>query len=90
MPLSQNTALFSVIGIQFGGNGTTTFGLPNLQGRMPIGMGQGPGLPDYSIGEASGERSAMNMISPMTELAGVMCGDSTSSGSSSVTVWSRS
>ena len=50
MSIAQNTALFSLLGTTYGGNGQTTFGLPNLQGRMPIGMGQGPGLPDYNIG----------------------------------------
>jgi microcystin-dependent protein len=59
MPIAQNTAMFSLLGTTYGGNGQTTFGLPNLQGRMPIGMGQGPGLPDYSIGEASGSPSTV-------------------------------
>ncbi|MDM8350690.1 tail fiber protein [Pseudomonas sp. sp1636] len=54
MAISQNTALFSLLGITYGGNGQVTFGLPNLQGRMPIGMGRGPGLPDYDWGEVGG------------------------------------
>jgi microcystin-dependent protein len=52
--IAQYTALFSLIGTNYGGDGQTTFALPNLQGRIPIGQGQGPGLPDYSIGEAAG------------------------------------
>lgn len=59
MSIAQNTALFSLLGTTYGGNGQTTFGLPNLQGRMPIGMGQGPGLPNYTIGEAAGSPSTV-------------------------------
>lgn len=54
MPIQQATALFSLLGVNFGGDGKTTFGLPNLQGSAPIGYGQGPGLPDYAIGESGG------------------------------------
>ncbi|MBF02059.1 MAG: phage tail protein [Flavobacterium sp.] len=57
LSIAQNTALFSLIGTAYGGNGQTTFALPDLQGRMPIGQGQGPGLPDYSIGERSGHNT---------------------------------
>jgi microcystin-dependent protein len=58
MSIAQNTALFSLLGTNFGGNGTTTFLLPDLQGRAPIGFGQGPGLSNYTIGERSGAESA--------------------------------
>jgi microcystin-dependent protein len=54
MPISQNTALFSLLGTQYGGDGKTTFALPNLQGRVPIHAGQGPGLTDRAIGESGG------------------------------------
>jgi microcystin-dependent protein len=54
MPISQNTALFSLLGINFGGNGTSTFGLPNLQGRVPVDWGQGPGLSTYVLGQMGG------------------------------------
>nr|WP_294938427.1 tail fiber protein [uncultured Flavobacterium sp.] len=54
MAIASNTALFSLLGTYYGGNGQTTFALPDLQGRMPIGQGQGPGLPSYSIGEVAG------------------------------------
>ncbi|MDP9118556.1 MAG: tail fiber protein [Actinomycetota bacterium] len=54
LPIDQNTALFSLLGTQYGGNGQTTFALPDLRGRVPISMGQGPGLSNYDIGEASG------------------------------------
>ncbi|WP_430406709.1 phage tail protein [Fluviicola sp.] len=52
--IAQYTALFSLIGTTYGGDGQTTFALPDLQGRIPIGQGQGPGLPDYTMGEAAG------------------------------------
>jgi microcystin-dependent protein len=54
LPISQNTALFSLLGTQYGGNGTSTFALPNLQGNIPIGQGTGPGLPTYAMGETGG------------------------------------
>lgn len=54
LSIAQNTALFSLLGTTYGGNGTTTFALPDLQGRVPIGQGQGPGLPYYSMGEVAG------------------------------------
>ncbi|MCG4454787.1 tail fiber protein [Pseudomonas sp. MMS21-TM103] len=57
MSIPQNSAMFALLGTIYGGDGRSTFGLPNLQGRMPIGMGQGTGLPDYSIGKASGSPS---------------------------------
>jgi microcystin-dependent protein len=57
MSISQNTALFSLLGTMYGGNGTSNFGLPNLQGSVALGYGQGPGLQDYIQGEVGGERS---------------------------------
>jgi microcystin-dependent protein len=57
LAISSNTALFSLLGINFGGNGTTTFGLPDLRGRVPIGAGTGPGLSTYSVGTVGGSES---------------------------------
>jgi microcystin-dependent protein len=57
MPITQNTALFSLLGTNFGGDGRSTFGLPNLQGASPRGMGQGPGLNLVDIGEQGGAQS---------------------------------
>jgi microcystin-dependent protein len=57
LPISQNTALFSLLGTMYGGNGQTTFGLPNLQGRSPIMWGQGPGLSPYDQGQSGGQAS---------------------------------
>jgi microcystin-dependent protein len=55
MPISQNTALFSLLGTYYGGDGRVTFALPDLQGSVPIQAGQGPGLSDRFLGEVSGE-----------------------------------
>ena len=54
LPIAQNTALFSLLGTTYGGNGTTTFGLPNLLDRTPMGKGQGPGLSPRTLGEQGG------------------------------------
>jgi microcystin-dependent protein len=57
LAIAQNTALFSLLGTTFGGNGTTTFALPDLQGRGPMQQGQGPGLPNVVLGEQDGSQS---------------------------------
>ena len=54
LAIQQYTALFALIGTYYGGNGTSTFQLPNLQGRVPIHQGTGPGLSTYTIGEQGG------------------------------------
>jgi microcystin-dependent protein len=54
LPISQNTALFSLLGTNYGGNGTSNFALPNLQGAFPIHAGAGPGLSQRSVGETGG------------------------------------
>jgi microcystin-dependent protein len=54
LSISQNTALFSLLGTTYGGNGTTNFALPNFQGNLPLFWGQGPGLSNRQIGEMNG------------------------------------
>jgi microcystin-dependent protein len=54
LSIAQNTALFSLLGTTYGGNGQTTFALPDLRGRIPIHMGQGPGLTNRNLGETGG------------------------------------
>jgi len=54
LPISQNTALFSLLGTFYGGDGKSTFALPNLQGSVPLHAGQGPGLSLYDLGEQTG------------------------------------
>lgn len=57
MAINTNSALFSLLGTTYGGNGQQTFGLPNLQGRVPVGQGQLPGGNFYALGETSGAES---------------------------------
>ena len=57
MSISQNTALFSLLGTTYGGNGTSNFALPNLQGCAPMQAGQGPGLSLRDLGETGGEQT---------------------------------
>lgn len=57
LPLSQNTALFSLLGTTYGGNGKSNFALPDLQGRAPMHPGQGPGLSLHDLGEMSGSET---------------------------------
>lgn len=54
LSIAQNTALFSLMGNYYGGDGRVSFGLPDLQGRFPVGQGQGAGLPIYDMGEVGG------------------------------------
>jgi microcystin-dependent protein len=55
--IASNTALFSILGTTYGGNGTTTFQLPNLQSRVCVGVGSGPGLSNYSLGQVGGSET---------------------------------
>jgi microcystin-dependent protein len=57
LPITQNTALFSLLGTTYGGDGRSTFALPNLQGVAPLQQGQGPGLSLYDLGQTGGETS---------------------------------
>jgi microcystin-dependent protein len=63
LTIAQNTALFSIIGTVYGGNGTTNFSLPDLQGRLPIHVGQGVGLSPYSLGTKGGNENEVILTS---------------------------
>lgn len=63
--IASNTALFSILGTTYGGNGTTTFMLPNLQGRKVVGVGSGPGLSSYALGQAGGSETVTLTASQM-------------------------
>ena len=65
LPISQNTALFSLLGTFYGGDGKSTFALPDLQGSAPIHQGQGNGLSDYFIGQQSGAETVNLLQSEM-------------------------
>jgi microcystin-dependent protein len=62
MAITQNTALFSLLGTNFGGDGRTTFGLPDLRGRAPIHMGQGGGLTERPIGSSGGHEAVALIV----------------------------
>jgi len=63
LPISQNIALFSILGTNYGGNGISTFAFPDLRGTVPIGVGQGLGLPNYAIGQRIGaETVTLNAV----------------------------
>jgi microcystin-dependent protein len=62
LSIAQNTALFSLLGTTYGGDGRTTFGLPDLRGRVPMGLGTGPGLSSRTIGQKIGtETTTLNV-----------------------------
>jgi microcystin-dependent protein len=65
LPISQNTALFSLLGTFYGGDGKSTFALPNLQASAPMQSGQGPGLSERFLGEQGGEPSVTLLTSEM-------------------------
>lgn len=65
LPIAQNTALFSLLGTTFGGNGQTTFALPDLRSRVPLHSGQGPGLSSYSLGQVGGTESVTLTVNEM-------------------------
>lgn len=65
LPLSQNTALFSLLGTTYGGDGKSTFALPDLQGRAPMHPGQGPGLSLHDLGETGGSETVALLQSEM-------------------------
>jgi len=68
--ISTNPALFSLLGTTYGGDGTTTFALPDLRGRAPIHVGTGPGLPSYALGATGGytNSSAVNSVLNSAEI----------------------
>lgn len=65
LPIAQNTALFSILGTTYGGNGQTTFALPDLRGRAPVSAGQGPGLSIYDLGQVGGVENTTLLSSQM-------------------------
>lgn len=65
LSIAQNTALFSLIGTTYGGDGVTTFALPDLRGRVPMSAGQGPGLSNRDLGELSGTETVTLVSSQM-------------------------
>lgn len=91
LPLSQNTALFSLLGTTYGGDGKSNFALPNLQGSAPLQQGQGPGLSLRDLGEVSGEQFVTLIQSEMPAHAhAIFCTDSGSTQNSPAAgIWSK-
>jgi microcystin-dependent protein len=93
LPISQNTALFSLLGTTYGGDGQSTFALPNLQGRAPMHPEQGPGLSLHDLGETGGTETVALWDSEMPAHAHTVGrainanGDSTSPANA---IWSQS
>jgi microcystin-dependent protein len=77
LPLSQNTALFSLLGTYYGGDGKSTFALPNLQGSAPMQQGQGNGLSLRYLGESGGEQNVTLLASQMTQHSHVLSATTT-------------
>jgi microcystin-dependent protein len=78
LPISQNTALFSILGTTYGGDGRSTFGLPNLTGAVPMGAGQGPGLTLRDLGETGGSEAVTlttQQIPPHNHVANCQSGN---------------
>ncbi len=65
LSIAQNTALFSILGTTYGGNGQTTFALPDLRGRAAVGFGQGPGLSNYDLGQSTGSETVTLTVGQM-------------------------
>ena len=80
VPIQQNTALFSLIGTFYGGNGTTNFQLPDLRGRSMIHQGQGPGLSPYVVGQVGGTENATLLVSNMPSHTHTITGALNASG----------
>ncbi|HET9284386.1 MAG TPA: tail fiber protein [Candidatus Angelobacter sp.] len=88
MPISQNTALFSLLGTTYGGNGTSNFALPNLQGCAPMQAGQGPGLTLRDLGETAGEQTVTLLQTEMpSHTHGVQGGGGSDSATPSTKTW---
>jgi microcystin-dependent protein len=80
LPISQNTALFSLLGTYYGGDGKSTFGLPDLGGRVPIQQGQGPGLSPYDLGQMGGSTTTTLLASEMPQHTHVISASATDAG----------
>ena len=84
LPISQNTALFSLLGTTYGGDGKSTFALPDLQGRAPMQPGQGPGLSLRDLGETGGTETVTLLASEMPFHTHVLIGDGNDGNSTNV------
>jgi len=87
LPIANYTSLFSILGTTYGGDGLTTFGLPELRGRVPIHPGNGPGLSSYSLGQQGGVESTSHAHAASSDFHGhELIGASPGSGIAQTTV----
>lgn len=93
MPIAQNTALFSLLGTYYGGDGKTTFALPDLRGASPVHAGQGPGLSLYDLGERGGVEEVTLLQAQIPAHAhgvrAVPAGTRGTTGNPSAAVWAQ-
>jgi microcystin-dependent protein len=82
LPISQNTALFSLLGTTYGGDGKSNFALPNLQGSNPMQSGQGPGLSLRDLGESAGEDTVTLLVTEMASHSHTLNADNSQASSS--------
>lgn len=93
LPISQNTALFSLLGTSFGGDGRSTFALPDLRGRLPLHPGQGPELSRYDLGQTGGSDTVTLLESEMpahTHRVSAAAGPGARTGAPGDAVWGTS
>jgi microcystin-dependent protein len=93
LSISQNTALFSLLGTTYGGDGVTTFALPDLRGRAPIHQGQGPGLTSRSLGEQDGAETVTlisNQIPAHPHTVNAVSGAGNAAAPAAANVWAAS
>ena len=92
LPISQYTALFALLGTQFGGNGTSTFALPDLRSRVGVGAGQGNGLSPYDIGNTGGSEAVTLNVGQMPLHTHPVAGSLTNGNSTVPTdsLWAKS
>jgi microcystin-dependent protein len=85
LPISQNTALFSLLGTTYGGDGKSTFALPDMQGNAPMHPGQGPGLSLHDLGETGGSETVSLLVSEIPSHSHALMGNSTTATKSLAT-----
>ncbi|HEY0798501.1 MAG TPA: tail fiber protein [Candidatus Baltobacteraceae bacterium] len=80
LQISQYSALFSILGVTYGGDGTQNFALPDLRGRVPLHFGQGPGLSNYALGQGGGVENIALTLPNLPAHNHLLMGDNTGSG----------